>query len=93
MACGKPCVVTDVGDSAFIVGDTGIVVPPRDPAALADGWTRLRALPPHARNALGLEARARVLDLFSLDKVVERYSEVYEDAHRHPRWSRQLASR
>lgn len=85
MACGIPCVVTDIGDSAFIVGDTGVVVPPRDPEALAGGWSRLGALPPHARRALGLKARARVLDLFSIEKVAERYSEVYEDARRTPR--------
>ncbi len=84
MACGIPCVVTDVGDSAFLVGDTGVVVPPRDPEALAGGWSRLGALPPHARRALGLKARARVLDLFSIESVAERYSEVYESARRTP---------
>lgn len=60
MACGVPCVATDVGDSAWIIGDTGIVVPPRDPQALAEGWRSLLASP------IDHEAvRARIVSLFS----------------------------
>ena len=41
MACGVPCVVTDVGDSGWIIADTGLVIPPRDPEAMASAWREL----------------------------------------------------
>lgn len=79
MSCGVPCVVTDVGDSALIVGDTGRVVPPRDPAALADAWYELLAVGPDARARLGLAARRRIEEHFSLTSAIEKYEGLYKE--------------
>jgi glycosyltransferase involved in cell wall biosynthesis len=78
MACGVPCVTTDIGDSAWIVGGVGIVVPPRDPEALAAGLGRLAALGCDGRRQLGAAARARVLEHFEVDDIVGRYQALYE---------------
>lgn len=77
MACEIPCVVTDVGDSAALVGHTGIVVPARNPEALAAGWLNLIQRGDTARQLLGESARLRVRELFSLEAVVDRYERLY----------------
>lgn len=82
MASGVPCVTTDVGDARSIVGDTGRVVPPRSPEALAGGVIELLRLSRDARSDLGITARARVVADFSLGAIVERYLEVYEEIAR-----------
>lgn len=79
MACGVPCVVTDVGDSAWVVGDAGMVVPPRDAEALAGAWAGLIELGPEGRVRLGRAARQRVEENFSLSKIVTLYEEVYRE--------------
>jgi glycosyltransferase involved in cell wall biosynthesis len=79
MAAGVPVVTTDVGDSARLVGDTGRVVPPRDAAALAAATTELLALDLGARRALGQVGRDRIREHFSLDVMVARYVELYQD--------------
>lgn len=71
MACGVPCVVTDVGDAGHVVGDTGIVVPSNDPERLADGWRALLDLSPAERAARGERARQRVAERFSVATMVE----------------------
>ena len=79
MASEVPCVATDVGDSAEIVGDTGFVVPPRDPEALAEAIKKIVDLGPDGRADLGRTARQRVEERFELGKVVGRYEWLYEE--------------
>jgi glycosyltransferase involved in cell wall biosynthesis len=74
MACGTPSVVTDVGDSAQIVGTSGWVVPPKDAEALARGIQEaLIALDAHACKAFGQVARIRIQERFGLKKMVDAY--------------------
>ena len=82
MACGVPCAVTDVGDSAFIVGETGLVVPPRNPEALAQAWKKLIQMGPEGRQKLGEAARKRILENFSLPDIVARYEALYKEVVR-----------
>jgi glycosyltransferase involved in cell wall biosynthesis len=77
MACATPVVVTDVGDSALIVGETGKVVAPRDPVALAAAWRALIEAGPDVRRCLGMAARRRVQRHFDLTAIVERYQAIY----------------
>lgn len=78
MACGTPCVSTDVGDAAAILGVTGRIVPPRDPAALAAaiaGMLALRDGPDwQAQRRI---ARQHVAEHFSLERMVENYRRVW----------------
>lgn len=78
MACGVPCVVTDVGDSAAIVGDCGTVVPRKDPAALAMGWRTLLEMGAEGRRILGEAARKSISGKYSLQQVVRQYENLYE---------------
>lgn len=79
MACGVPCLVTDVGDSAMVVGDAGRVVPPADPAALAAAAVALVDLGDDGRRSLGAAARARIAAEFGLPVIVGRYESFYRD--------------
>jgi glycosyltransferase involved in cell wall biosynthesis len=78
MASGVPCVVTDVGDAARLVGDTGVVVPPRDAISLARGLQQLIDMPSNERTDLGLRARNRIAELFSITTAASRYAALYE---------------
>lgn len=76
MACGTPCVVTDVGDGASIVGTTGVVVPPGDPRALRAGIeTLLERLRDEAAD-LRTAARSRIVERFGAVAMATRTEEV-----------------
>jgi glycosyltransferase involved in cell wall biosynthesis len=77
MACGVPCAVTDVGDSAYIVADTGLVAPPRAPEALAKAIAGLIEIGRSGRQQLGTKARQRIETEFSLPAIVRRYEGLY----------------
>ncbi len=83
MACGTPCVTTNVGDSGFIVEDTGRVVDPGNAAALSQAWRSLLQLSESDRQSLGQRARQRVIDQFSLRSIVQRHEALYEDVVQH----------
>lgn len=75
MACGLPCVVTDVGDSALLVGNTGIVVPPHNPEALAGG---LKACIENLRAGLAPNPRQRIMTEFNVQRLVERTEAAFD---------------
>lgn len=79
MACGVPCVTTDLGDSAWVLGTAGQIVPPLDPAALAAACGKLVDLGTEGRNRLGAIGRSRVVHEFSLERIVSQYEDLYEE--------------
>jgi glycosyltransferase involved in cell wall biosynthesis len=78
MAAGCPVVATDVGGNSEVVthGLTGLLVPPRDPARLADAIVTLATDPTRAR-AMGAAGRARVAGHFSVQTMVSRMEALY----------------
>jgi len=78
MACGAPCVSTDVGDVAMIIGNTGEIVPAKDSAALAEGIYKLASLSDNERCLLGLRARNRIIENYDLSTVAREYEKLYQ---------------
>jgi polysaccharide biosynthesis protein PelF len=77
MACGRTVVCTNVGGVAEAVGDAGIVVPPRDFAAVADACLKLLT-DDELRHTLAARARMRVMDRFTLAQSLDAYRQLYE---------------
>ncbi|MEU9008370.1 GT4 family glycosyltransferase PelF [Streptomyces sp. NPDC048479] len=76
MSCGRATVSTDVGGVREAVGDTGLVVPPREPALMAEATVGLLR-DPERRADLGGRARQRVVDQFTLRRSVDGFRGIY----------------
>lgn len=77
MACGVPCVVTDVGDSAEIVGDTGRVVPVGDIDGLGKHIVELMSLPPEQKLDMAKQTRKRIESKYEISHVANIYWDYY----------------
>ncbi|MFH8886282.1 GT4 family glycosyltransferase PelF [Streptomyces californicus] len=78
MSCGRATVSTDVGGVREAVGDTGLVVPPRDPAAMADAALELLA-DAERRRSMGEGARLRVIEQFTLRQTIDTFRSIYQE--------------
>ena len=77
MACGVHCVVTDVGDSAIIVGETGVIVNPEDPQALADGWRSMLKRLNDKSYLIKKMARARIVSHYNSEIFIQKTSKMF----------------
>ncbi|WP_221347909.1 DUF3492 domain-containing protein [Streptomyces beigongshangae] len=78
MFSGRATVSTDVGAVVEVVGGTGLVVPPGDPRALAEACVSLLR-DPGRRSRLGAAARARALELFTVEQNITAFHSIYLD--------------
>ncbi|MFG2954470.1 glycosyltransferase [Streptomyces sp. NPDC048291] len=76
MFCGRATVSTDVGAVVEAIGGTGLVVPPRNPRALAEACVALLR-DPERRERLGAAARARALELFTVEQNIAAFHSIY----------------
>ena len=79
LACEVPCVATDVGDSAGVVGPGGIIVPAKNPAAMVEVWDQILSLSQEERQQMGQEGRKHVLENFSVQQMVHATEKVFLD--------------
>jgi glycosyltransferase involved in cell wall biosynthesis len=78
LACGTPCVVTDVGDASHILGNAGRVVPPRDDEAFLLSLEDVLRMEAGERRSFGERGRLRAQELFSLERMSNSYVALYE---------------
>jgi len=79
LACEVPCVATDVGHSARVVGPGGIIVPAKNPAALAKAWEQILSLSQEKRRQMGQQGRKHIVKNFSTQQMVHATEKIFLD--------------
>lgn len=79
MACGVPCVATDVGDVANIIGKSGKIIPVGNAEALANELLAVLNLSSTQKQALAFQARERIKTKFSIEEMVSTYENLYTE--------------
>lgn len=77
MACQVPVAANNVGDTVQVIGPTGRIVPNEDAAALAGAIKEILSLSVQEKQELGLGARRRIEELYSLEAIVKQYEDFY----------------
>ena len=78
MACEVPCVTTDVGDAAEILGDPDRVIPPSDQEAMSKVIEMVLLTSPEDRRRAGLAGRSRIAERYPISKIVAEYESLWE---------------
>ena len=87
MACGTPCVSTDVGDASIILGDTGWIVPSKDSESLYSSVIKAAQEKESSHRSWSQRSascRQRIVQKFSLENMVKKYKEVWMNVKKHP---------
>ena len=83
MACGTPCVATDVGDARIIIGDTGWIVPPKNPHKLAKAIeTAINEIKTKKKSKISYKARLRIKKNFEIMKMINSYNKLWSQIHK-----------
>ena len=77
MACGTPCVATDIGEARNLIGSTGRVIPPRNPEVMAGAILELLLSTSETRRTVGEAARSVIASRYSLSQNGAEYASLY----------------
>ena len=83
MTCAVPCIATDVGDTAFLMDGTGLIIPPSNPDALAKALDQFSCATFESLKTIGRKGRARIQNHFEIKMIAQKYERLYHQLVEH----------